>query len=94
MRIQKKGKNDVKKLHHLMFFLRIEITVASAESNIYPKNIDSLDIFVFFLIPSGYSIIWIDCSSKKMVTYSIFMEQKVSHVGKLINHSQTLSAAE
>lgn len=77
------------------FFLRIEITLASTELNFYPStDIDSLDIFVFFVIPSGYPIICIGYSSKKMVTYSIFMEQMVLHVGKLINQSQTHSAAE
>lgn len=74
-----------------MFFLRIETTLASAKSNFYPsKDTDSLDIFVFLIILSGYPIMWLDYSSKK-IAYPIFMEQMVLHVGKLIDQTQMIT---
>lgn len=55
------------------------------------KTLTVLIFLSFFVIPSGYPITWLDYSSKEIVTYSIFVEQMVLHIRKLINQTQILS---
>lgn len=59
------------------------------------KDIGSLDIFVPLVIPSGYPIIWLGYSNKKIAVYPFFMENMVFwEVYRPISDSCLLSSAE